>query len=296
MRSTNLKKLFSVCLACAMTICLLAGCNKAPDTQTTPATTDPVVKNPTPVGMLILSAGASVNISYDADGMVLKLSGNNEEGNQLTEDYTDYLGKSCSAVAKELVEAAEKAGYLTLDIKNIVIKQSIRSQLPGEFFLETIENEVKAAVSAAGSTAAVTVIGEDGLDGNGYLTLATVKALLCIELGVEQLDKYYGDKVPNNGIFICTAEVAGVQSYHKIDAVTGLITAATAEELLGDPFGEDESFEDDITEDEYLEETIEQTEEVIQPTENNSVPEETQETPVDTGVEEEDGDIDIPIE
>lgn len=293
MKSINLKKLFSVCLACAMTLCLLTACNKTPATQTTPATTDPVIKDPTPVGMLILNAGASMNISYDVDGMVLKLSGNNEEGTQLSENYADYLGKSCSAAAKELVEASAKAGYLTPNVKNIVIKQSIRSQLPGEFFLETIENEVKAAASAAGSTAAITVIDESGLDGKGYLTLATVKALLCNELGVEQLDKYYGDRVPNDGIFICTAEVAGVQSYHKIDAVTGLITEATAEELLGDPFGDDESFEDDITEDEYFEETT-ITEE---PTESNEVPEETEEpTVANTGVEEEDGDIDIPIE
>lgn len=293
MKSINLKKLFSVCLACAMALCLLTACNKTPATQTTPATTDPVIKDPTPVGMLILNAGASMNISYDVDGMVLKLSGNNEEGTQLSENYADYLGKSCSAAAKELVEASAKAGYLTPNVKNIVIKQSIRSQLPGEFFLETIENEVKAAASAAGSTAAITVIDESGLDGKGYLTLATVKALLCNELGVEQLDKYYGDRVPNDGIFICTAEVAGVQSYHKIDAVTGLITEATAEELLGDPFGDDESFEDDITEDEYFEETT-ITEE---PTESNEVPEETEEpTVANTGVEEEDGDIDIPIE
>lgn len=292
MRSINLKKLFSVCLACAMTVCLLAACGKAPATQAPTETTIPVIKTPTTVGMLVLNVGASVYINFDADGMVLQMEGINEGGRQLA-DNGEYMGKSCATAAKELVEAAVKAGYLTASVKNIVIKQSIRSQLPGEFFLETIENEVKTAAAAAGSTAAVTVIREDGLDGNGYLTLATVKTLLCNELGVEQLDKYYGDRVPNDGIFICTVEIAGVQSYHKIDAVTGQITEATEEELLGDPYGDDESFEDDITHEEFFEEETIYVEEIIEPEE--TVPEGTEPTVPNTGVEEEDGDIDIDI-
>lgn len=249
-----MKKLFAVCLACVMTLCLLAGCgNETAAPQTNPGTNDettPVVKDPTPAGMLLLSAGASLNVSYDADGLVLKIDGNNETGIELTEKYTDYLGKTCSVVVKELITASAEAGYLTPHDKNIVIKQALRSQLPTEFFLETIETEAKAAAEAAGSTAAVALIDESILDEHGYITLATVKALLSSHLGVAQLDKYYGGAVPIDGFYICTVEVAGVRSYHKIDAVTGLITDATADDLLGDPENSDESFEDELTEDE----------------------------------------------
>ena len=253
-----MKKLFDVCLACVMTLCLFAGCNNepAPQPQTTPDTTDTAVKTPVTVGTLMLTAGASVNISYDADGLVSNVEGADSDGSVLAEKYTDYLGKACSVAIAELIDASAKEGFLTPHVKNIVIKRYLRSQAPTDFFMETLETEAKTAIAAAGSAAAVVLIQADEMDEHGYITLATVKKLLSNQLGVEQLDKYYGSAVPVDGVYICTVEIAGVQSYHKIDAFTCQITEATAEELLGDPENNDESFEDDLTIDEPVEDTM----------------------------------------
>lgn len=249
-----MKKLIAAILVVVMALGLLAGCgSNEPANQT-----DPVTKNPTPAGMLVLSAGAALSISYDSDGLVMVVDGIDDNGIVLTETYTEYLGKTCATVAKELIAACAEAKYLTAETKNIVIKQSVRSELPGSHFLETIETEVKAAAEAAKATAVITLIDESMLDDNGYINLDTAKALLCNELGVEKLDKYYGGETVNDGSYICTAEVNGKQTSHNIDAVTGLITEATEEELLGGPEDSEETisteYEDEIPSEEVLEE------------------------------------------
>lgn len=237
MKATTLKKFLAACLSGVMALCLLAGCNNKHTVQTT----DPVTKEPASAGILILNAEATVNIAYDANGLVLRVQGINHHGIELAAKYSDYLGQSCTAVASELIAIAAKSDLLPDDLKNIVIKQTIGSQLPNPGFLEDIAAEVTAAVEDAGSAAKLTVIDETMLDENGYINLDTAKVLLCNELGVEKLDKYYGSAAPYNGSYICTVEIAGTQTSHSIDAVTGLIADATDEELLGNPEGDVEN-------------------------------------------------------
>lgn len=250
MKATTLKKLLAACLSGIMALCLLAGCKNKP---AVPVQTDPITKEPISAGMLILSADAVVNITYDATGLVLSVQGVNHSGIELAAAYTDYLGQSCIAVASELITTAAESDLLPDDLKNIVIKQSIQSQLPNPGFLEDIATEVTAAAGDAGSAAVITVIDETMLDENGYINLDAVKALLCNELGVEKLDKYYGSATPYNGSYICTVEIAGTQTSHSIDAVTGLIADATDEELLGNPEGD---FEDEPVEETEGEENL----------------------------------------
>lgn len=244
MKATTLKKFLAACLSGVMALCLLTGCGNKPavDEQT-----DPTTKDPVSAGMLILSADAAVNITYDANGLVLSVQGTNHPGIELASKYSDYLDQSCAAVAAALITIADQSSLLPDDLKNIVVKQTIGSQLPNPGFLEDIEAEVTAAAMEAGSAAVITVIDETMQDENGYINLDTVKALLCNELGVEKLDKYYGSAAPYNGSYICTVEIAGQQTSHSIDAVTGLIAVATNEELLGDP--------EEDTGDEPIEET-----------------------------------------
>ncbi len=249
MKTTTLRRMLAALLAAIMALCVLTGCTSEPAQQTEPQD----VGTPLPVGMFVLTAGASVNISYDIDGLVVNVDGNNDSGLTLSETYTDYVGKSCADVAKELILAAVKDAHLTAHTKNIVIKQVIGVPLPGTDFMQTIADAVKAAAEEVKTTAVVTLVDTEKMDENGYIDFETAQALLCNELGVEKLDAYYGLSTPSDGSYICTAEVGGVQTYHNIDAVTGLIAEATEEELMGSD--EEEVFVDDETE--YGDEPVE---------------------------------------
>lgn len=234
MKTTTVKKLLAALLSAVLLLCALAGCSSEPASQTDPAGETQSISDPIPVGMLVLSTEASLKISYDADGMVLDVVGMNDHGIVLADSYTNYLGKSCADVVKELIAAAADAGHLRTSVKNIVIKLAVGSSQPGSHFLDTLETEAKTAAEAVGSAAAVTVIDTTMLDENGYINLDTAKALLMNQLGVTALDAYYGSDAPTGDCYICTVEVDGVESSYSIDAVTGLIADATEEELMGD--------------------------------------------------------------
>lgn len=258
MKTTTLKRTLAALLATIMALCVLTGCTQKPAQPTETQS----VNNPLPVGMFVLTAGASVNVSYDADGLVVEISGNNDSGFALVESYTDYLGKSCADVAKELILAAVNGSHLTAHTKNIVLKQVNGVELPGTNFMQTIEDAVKAAAEEAKTTAVITLVDTEKMDEDGYINFETAQALLCNELGVEKLDAYYGLSTPTDGSYICTAEVGGDQTYHNIDAVTGLITEATEEELMG---GEDEEITEEETE--PVDDSVEPSEKEVPETE-----------------------------
>lgn len=252
MKTTTPRRMLAALLAAIMALCVLTGCTNEPAQPTETQS----INNPLPVGMFVLTAGASVNVSYDAEGLVVEISGNNDSGITLAETYTDYEGKSCADVAKELILAAVKDAHLTAHTKNIVIKQIPTVPQPGTNFMETILDAVKAAAEEVNTAAVITLVDEEKMDENGYINFETAQALLCNELGVEKLDAYYGLSTPTDGSYICTAEVGGVQTYHNIDAVTGLIAEATEEELMGE--GEEDIIDEET---EPVDDSVDSTEE-----------------------------------
>ena len=232
MKKTTLNKLLAVFMAAAMLVCVLAGCGA----KETPATTEAVVQdNAAPAGMLVLATEAAIKITYDSNAMVTELEGFNDYGIILVDEYGDYEGKSCVDVAKDMINASANAGNLSPRIKNVVLKLAIGSSLPTEDFLANVESAVQSALDTNGSVSKLVVIDTAGLDEEGYINLEFAKTLLMNHLGVEKLDAYYGSTSTTNGQYICTVEAGGEESSWTIDAVTGLISEATEEELLTDP-------------------------------------------------------------
>ena len=146
------KKLIALFLGAVMLLGLLAGCGEtAPSSKQTEA---PGPAIPVLSGMLVLSAKASFKISYDQDGMVMELAGANEDGSAIVEEYKDFLGKSCSTVAKELIAATAKATLLR-EATSIVVKLAVGSQLPSETFLDSVARAVATAATPLPVTAPI---------------------------------------------------------------------------------------------------------------------------------------------
>ena len=226
----TIKKLLALVLSAVMLLGMLSGCGNETPKQTDPDNTSSV---PTLAGMLVLSTAASFKITYDSEGMVMDVTGANDDGTMLANKY-ECLGKSCSTVVKELIAASGEAGKLSGDVKNIVLKLAVGSTLPTELFLDVLTGDAETAAKEAGSSAVVTAIGLDGLDADGYINYESAQLLLCNQLGAEKFDSIHGDTAPHNDIYLLTVTIGDVQSSHNIDAITGLITEASDEEPTDD--------------------------------------------------------------
>ena len=125
------RKLFATVssLAVAATV-LLAGCGA-------PAQEGTALKD---TGVLTLSVNPEIQIEYNGDGKVIALTGRNDDGKGIVEAYTDYIGKNCDDVLKDLIVEINEAGFFVDDIdgnkKNIVLQLEPGSVLPSDDFLE----------------------------------------------------------------------------------------------------------------------------------------------------------------
>ena len=244
-----MKKFLAIVMSAVMLLGLFAGCGKTEPTPTEP--TGENLSTPVSAGLLVLNAAAALNISYDADGLVLSVEGIDDNGSALASEYTDYLGKSCSDAVCDLIAASVHSAFLTPEENYVMIKQAIGSTLPGATFLETIQKDAEAVLDTLGSTAMLVLLTEENLDENGYINLDAAKELVLAHLSVESFDVLDGSPSPINGQYSFRVTVGEVTEDLIVDAVSGDVYEGTLDEA---------TFEDDNINEEEI---VDPTDEVI---------------------------------
>lgn len=226
-----MKKFLAVLISAILLLGIFAGCNaeQPAGTDTTDGTTDPT---PMATGMLVLNANASVNITYDADGFVLNVEGADNDGTTLAADYTDYLGKSCSDVIRDLIGSSKTIGYLNKETNYVMIKQTAGSPLPGATSLETIRNDAEASIEATGYNAKLILLTEEDLDDDGYINLESATQLMLAHLALDRFDSLDGTITPLGGKYGFTITAGDLAGDYIVDAVTGDVSAGQLEGVL----------------------------------------------------------------
>lgn len=247
-----MKKIFAILIAAVMLLGLLAGCGN--DTSTPTNTTADSVANPTAAGLLVLNTGAALNITYDADGLVMDIEGADDNGSILAGEYSDYLGKSCSEVVCDLIGNSIVQQLLTGDVHYVMIKLALGSSTPGATFIETIQKDAENALTTGGSDAKLVVLTTDRLDENGYIDLDAAKDVALAALALDDFDVLDGTVTPIEGKYNFSITAGSLEGRYIVDAVTGAVYEG---ELDGATF-EDENPDEGLIED-IIDETIEET-------------------------------------
>lgn len=228
-----MKKIISLIVCVALCLCALAACgnqqnNSTPTTPNNNSTKPPVV-NAQAGGMLLLNAGAAVQVTYDSQGLVMKLDSVDDNGATVITHFpdSDYVGMSCSNLICALITKSTDLGFASHDLKNIVIKQVRGSSLPGTLFLEDIVKDAQAAVT---TDAAIYLITAAELDEDGYINAETARKLLQAHLGLNSIDSIAGSPEIMEQQYTFTATVGGRQNTYALDAVTGGFTGIYVQE------------------------------------------------------------------
>lgn len=248
---TTLKKLLALTVCAVMILSTLVACGKPPvEVDETPETT----RDYSAVsGVIVLNTGAIFSIRYDVSGNVSNITGDNDFGLVVMEDYKDFEGKAVTDVIKKLVELSAKEEALTEDISTVLVKIASGNVFDSEEKRNDLIKVAQDALTEAKSYAIPMIIDEENLTGEGYLTLATAKTLLMNKLGVDKFDAFYGDTLPINNYYLVTVELGNVQYSYTIDIYNGFISIASQEDLLGDTSEPDEFMEEETIEEEHTE-------------------------------------------
>lgn len=220
-----MKKIIALLLAALMLVGVLAGCGKNDtnaDQGTTPTGEGEGVSETEKAGSLVVTANASVVITYGTDGLVLSAEGVNEEGVGLLESYSEPTGFSCTELITQIIKdssARTNLGRLTY----VVVKFDKDSQTPGTNFLESIESAAKKAVEEATPDTKLVMITQEDLDADGNINLATAKTLVEAYLEVEKLDGIDGTDKPVEGFYSFTVTYDGFEESVHVNANTGVV-------------------------------------------------------------------------
>ena len=210
---------------------LLTGCGAANNTDDYTFLTDK--------GYLTLSVNPAIRIEYNTDGLVTGLEGRNDDGTAIAASYTDYIGKDCSTVLRDLVTDIYKAGYFIDETetgkRQIVLQIEPGSAMPDDDFLELLSHDVQMAMSDLALQSDVVDISATDYDvryeKNGkpspYITMAKAREIALTHAGVKAEDAVWDDREfdfdDGKPIFELEFSAGGVEYEYDIDARTGKI-------------------------------------------------------------------------
>lgn len=219
------KSILALLLVFACLLGLLAGCktDKQKEETTSPTETTAALQEGELAGILLVNAGASMEIMYDIKGSVLQVEGYGENGLALTEDYAHVRGDSVTKTVTSIVKKCVKKDYLP-EGDLIIIKHIIGSASPKKTFLE---DAVMAALKAA-ENANIIAVTTDDLDSNGYISSTKAAAILAQYLNLEDGNAIQGRYTAHAGVYYFTAEIDGVDVYYTVDGANGDIASCSS--------------------------------------------------------------------
>ena len=227
------RKLFAAVSSLAVAAAvLLAGCGA-------PAQEGTALKE---TGILTLSVNPEIQIEYNGDGKVVALAGRNDAGKGIVEAYTDYVGKDCDDVLKDLIVKIHEAGFFVDDIdgnkKNIVLQLEPGSVLPSADFLERVSASTQDAVKGLSLSSGIVTIDDDDYDPtyakdgkpSPYITLEKAQEIALTQANVNAADAVFDDKEFDHDdgtqVFELEFTANGNEYEYEIHAMTGKVIRA----------------------------------------------------------------------
>ena len=233
------KKWMALSLTAVFSLSLLTACS-TPSAQSTQDT-------PQGVGTVLLSVNPEIQISYDDEGNVVALTGQNEDGKQVVSAFQEAKGQPCEKVVPALVERIHEDGYFddTIDgnEKNIILKLERGSEYPSDDFLNQLAVAVQAVVDDDRIGSQTMTLDDDDYDPayaqQGYISAKAAQELLAAQLHRTDLQFVEKEYDLEDGEYEIAFILDGVEYEYEVNASTGKVT-----EMDTDSVGDDDRDDD----------------------------------------------------
>lgn len=98
-------------------------------------------------GTIILRVNPEISIDYNKEGLVTKITGDNDDGKAIVDKYKDFVGKDAREVVKDMIVLIHEAGFFVSEIdgsaREITIELATGSVLPKEDYLNLLAEDVR---------------------------------------------------------------------------------------------------------------------------------------------------------
>lgn len=174
-------------------------------------------------GTLILKVNPEIALTYNEEGVVTDITGNNEDGQKIIDNYADFIGKDSGLVLEELIALINEEGYFVEEVegepKRVVLELEAGSVLPDEQFLEKMTTNVQNAVTNL--DVETDVVNAEGI------SLEEAKQIAFDHAGVKAEDAHFDDqeldKEDGRKLYELEFYANGYEYEYDIDAETGEI-------------------------------------------------------------------------
>ncbi|HHX03178.1 MAG TPA: hypothetical protein GX733_02705 [Tissierellia bacterium] len=197
-------------------------------------------------GTIILRVNPEISVEYNKEGLVTKITGENDDGKGIVDTYKDFVGKDARTVVKELVQLIHGAGYFVSEIdgsaRNITIEIAAGSVLPQNDYMNLLAEDVLTVVKELNIDTKVMGFSDyddsnylDNIDNDsdyakrseGSLTLENAKEVALKSVGLNMQDvtfkKVDYDHDDNKPMYKIKFMANGEEFEFKIHVLTGRI-------------------------------------------------------------------------
>lgn len=219
-----MKKILALVMSALLLLGLFVGCGKVESDGgkgAAAATEGDDIPTADKAGSLVVTANASLNIVYNAEGLVLKVEGLNQEGENLMDSFDELLGASCGEAVNTIIKECSVKTY-DGRLTYVLVKYEKDAGIP-EGMKESVESGAKEAVEKVAPDAKLAIVTPDMLDENGYINLETAQLLVEGYLEVEKLDGFYGTETPVDGFYSFKVVFGGMEDEVHVNASNGIV-------------------------------------------------------------------------
>lgn len=196
----NKKKLSIVGMALIALLLFISGCSSNNASSELEEISTAQGESLSSSGTIILKINPEIAVEYDEAGLVTRIVGKNDDGQEIVDTYHDFIGKDSGLVLEELIALIDEAGYFVEEVegeaRRIVLELESGSVLPEDNFLEILTINIQNAVSNLNTEA--DVVQEEASDKDKDLEVEEVKTEKSEDKAKTQKENYIGmDKAKN---------------------------------------------------------------------------------------------------
>lgn len=147
----NKKKISIIGMALIALLLVISGCssnNASSDLEDISTTQGESLSS---FGTIVLKINPEIAIEYDEQGLVTRVIGKNDDGQEIVDRYYDFIGKDSGLVLEELVALINEAGYFVEEVegeaRQIILELESGSVLPEDNFLEVLAMNIQNAIA-----------------------------------------------------------------------------------------------------------------------------------------------------